>query len=58
MENFRKFWKYGLVGGSGGGAPEAKENILKISRKINGNLQNFDEFLANFDMKKLILIKA
>ena len=30
--------------------------ILKISRKINGNLQNFDdfhEFLANFDLKAL-----
>ena len=44
--------------GSGGSAPETSENI-KNSRKINGNLQtfeNFHEFLANFDLKKLILI--
>ena len=35
-------------------------NLVKISRKINGNLQtfeNFHEFLANFHLKKLILIK-
>ena len=27
MENFRKFWKYGFVGGSGAEPPEARENI-------------------------------
>ena len=40
--------------------PEASENIKKISRKINGKRQNFETFheiLANFDLKKLILIK-
>ena len=45
--------------GSGGEAPEANENIKKF-RKINGNLQNFEnlhEFLANFYFKKLILIE-
>ena len=44
----------------GGLAPEVSENIKKISRKINGKLQNFETFheiLANFDLKKLILIK-
>ena len=60
-EKFRKFSKSGLVGDSGGGAPpEASENIKKISPKINGNQQNFKnfhEFLANFDWKRLILIK-
>ena len=38
----------------------SSDNIKKISRKINGNLQNFENFhgfLANFDLKKLILIK-
>ena len=59
-EKFRKFWKYGFEGGSGGGPPEASENIKKSSRKINGKLQNFETFhetLANFDLKKRILIK-
>ena len=59
-EKFRKFSKYGFVRGSGGGAPEASENIKKTSSKINGNQQNFEnfhEFLANFDWKRLILIK-
>ena len=40
--------------------PEANKNIKKISPKINGNQQNFanfNEFLANFDRKRLILIK-
>ena len=40
--------------------PEACENIKKISPKINGNQQNFEnfhEFLENFDWKRLILIK-
>ena len=40
--------------------PEANENIKKISRKINGNRQNFEdfhEFLVNFDLKMLIIIK-
>ena len=40
--------------------PEASENIKKIRPKINGNQQNFESFhecLANFDWKRLILIK-
>ena len=54
-ENCRKFWEYGFVWVRGG-APDATEN----SRKINGKLQNFEsfhEFLANFDLKKIISIK-
>ena len=59
-EQFSKFSKYGLVWGSGAEPPEASENIKKISPKINGNQHNFEifhEFLANFDWKRLILIK-
>ena len=55
MEKFRKSWSYGFVGGSEAEPP----NLAKISRKINGQLQyfeNFHEFLANFDWKKLVLI--
>ena len=40
--------------------PEDSENIKENSRKINGKRQNcetFHEILANFDLKKLILIK-
>ena len=43
-----------------GRSPPKLAKILKICRKINGNLQNceyFHELLANFDLKKLILIK-
>ena len=43
-EKFRKFSKYGLVGGSGADPPEASENIKIISPKINGNQQNFENF--------------
>ena len=59
-EKFRKLSKYGLLRGLGADPPVASENIKKISPKINGNLQNFEnfhEFLANFDLKRLILIK-
>ena len=61
-EKFRKFWKYGFVWGSGGVSAHRKlaKILKKISRKINGHLQNFEnfyEFLANFDLKKLILTK-
>ena len=33
MEKFRKFWKYGFVGGSGADPPEASENIKKLVEK-------------------------
>ena len=49
-----------LSGVQGAELPEASENIKKISPKINVNQQNFEnfhEFLANFDWKRLILIK-
>ena len=51
-----------IFSGLGGGAepPEASENIKKSSRKINGKRQKFETFheiLANFDLKKRILIK-
>ena len=36
-EKFRKFWKYGFVGGSGGGAAEASENIKKLVEKSMEN---------------------
>ena len=36
--------------------PEASENIKKISRKINGNLQNFEDS-HEFLLETLILIK-
>ena len=36
-EKFRKFWKYWFVGGSGGGAPEASENIKKLVEKSMEN---------------------
>ena len=58
-EKFRKFWKSGFVGGSGAEPLEASENI-KNTRKIKGKLQSFETFheiLANFEYKKLILIK-
>ena len=45
---------------TGSTGPEASENIKRISRKSNGNLQiveHFHEFLANCDLQKLILIK-
>ena len=37
MEKFRKFWKYGFVVGSGGGAPETNENIKKLVKKSMEN---------------------
>ena len=43
-EKCRKFSKYGLVGGSGGGAPEASENIKKLVQKSMG--QKFAKFCA------------
>ena len=55
-EKCRKISKYGLVRGSAVGS----ENIKKISPNINGNQQNSEDFhesLANFDWKRLILIK-
>ena len=55
-EKFRKLWKCGFVGVSGTEPSEASQNIKKINRKINGNLQNFEnfhEFLANYDLKNL-----
>ena len=33
MEKFRKFRKYGFVGGSGAEPPEASENIKKLVEK-------------------------
>ena len=37
MENLRKFWKYGFVGGSGAEPPEASENIKKLVEKSMEN---------------------
>ena len=54
MDKFRKFWRYGFVSGSGGGSPEASKNQPKNQWE---NFENFDEFLPNFHLKKLILIK-
>ena len=54
-KNLEKFLNIDLSG-----APRTLAKILKISPKINGNQQyfeNFHEFLANFDWKRLILIK-
>ena len=59
-KKFRKFWKYGFVVGWGRSPPKQAKILKKISPKINGKLQNletFHEILANFDLKKLILIK-
>ena len=52
----RKIWKYAFVGGSGAEPlpPEASEFILKkLARKINGNLQIFE----NFDRKFAVFSK-
>ena len=60
MEKFRKFWKYGFVGGSkggGGGEPPELAKILKKQPKNQWKPENFPDFLENFDFKKLILIK-
>ena len=49
-----------FLGDRGAEPPEDSENIKKITRKINGKLQNFETFheiLANFVLKTLILIK-
>ena len=59
-KNLENFGNMGLQGVRGAEPPEASDNIKKSIRKITGNLQNFEnfhEFLANFDLKKLILIK-
>ena len=62
MEKVRKFLKYGFIGGSGGGqGPRSSRKYYKISRKSSGKRQNFETFheiLANFDSKKLILIRS
>ena len=49
-----------LSGVRGAEPPEASENIKKLVQKINGKLKIFETFpaiLANFDLKRLILIK-
>ena len=59
-EKVRKFSKYGLVEGWGRSPPEASENIKKLVRKsmeTNKMSKILHEFLANFDWKRLILIK-
>ena len=50
LENFGNMDLQGVRGGS----PEASENIKKLVEK---SMETFHEFLANFDLKKLILIK-
>ena len=51
----------GGLSGVRGRSPQKLAKIFKkISPKINGNQQNFEnfhEFLANFDWKRIILIK-
>ena len=60
-EKFRKILEIWICRVFGGAKPPKLAKILKkISPKINGNLQNFEnfhEFLANFDLKRLILLK-
>ena len=60
-EILESFGNMDLQGVWGGGGPlEPSENIKKLSEKINGNLQNFEDFqdfVANFDLQTLILIK-
>ena len=34
MEKFRKFWKYGFVGGSGAEPHEASENLKTAEKSI------------------------
>ena len=56
LENFGNMDMYGVLAAE----PSNRAKILKNSLKINANLQNFENFpwiLANFDLKKLILIK-
>ena len=58
-ETFRYFQKFGFLGVRGG-APEASEiikNLVEKSMEPCKLLKNFHEFLANFDLKKLISIK-
>ena len=45
MENFRKFWKYGFIGGSGAEPPEASENIKKVVEKSMGNCKILKLFM-------------
>ena len=58
LENFGNM---DLQGVRGAEPPEASENMTKkTSQKSNGkrqNLETFHEILANFDLKKLSLIK-
>ena len=59
-ENLGKNVEIWICKGFRGRSPPKLAKIIKISRKINGKLQNFETFheiLANFDLKKLILIK-
>ena len=44
-ENFRKCWKYGFVGGLGGGDPEASENIKKVVEKSMENCKILKLFM-------------
>ena len=57
--NFGKIWKYWFVGGSGAEPTEASENITKLVKKSKENYKilKLHEILANFDLKKLGLIK-
>ena len=59
-EIFRKFSKYGLVGGSGAEPSEVAKILKKLVQKSmeTGKIsKNVHEFLTNFDLKRLILIK-
>ena len=60
MEILENFGAMDLDGCPGAEPLEASEKLKKLSRKINGKLQNietFHQFLQNFDLKKLILIE-
>ena len=60
-ENFRKFWNYGFAGDSVAKPPETSEHRKKSSRKKSKEnckfLKPFVNLLANFDLKKIILIE-
>ena len=52
MEKFRKFWKYGFVGGSGGGAPRSKQifkELVEKSMETFKTLKIFMNFLRIFE---------
>ena len=60
MGKFGKFRNMDLYGVQGRSLPNLAKLLKKISRKINRNLQNFEnfhEFLANFDLIKANFIK-